>query len=1449
MKLSDISIPALHQTDEVASLYALLNDTQTDYPHDKSIVDLFADMVKRHGGKTAVKMENTSLTYRELDLRSNQVANWLLSCGVKKETVVAIYLDRSVEMIVSVMGILKAGGAYVPLNTDYPFDRIRFILNESKALVLISEMKYLRESNHLQLCTPSLDSVLCMDSHDFDSETERSESWKDVEEDRAAEAKDGRKLFDARTLETYSTEPCGVTVSPDQLSDIIFTSGSTGKPKGVMIEHHAIIRTVRNTNYFDIGPSDVMMQSCEFSFDPACIEIFGALLNGATLCMVSKKKLFNTPALAAYMTSQGVTMTVFVTSLFHLHAEANSRLLTGLRLLLVGGEVMNTVLAEKVRAACPLLRIVNCYGPTENAMITTTFDVDGHSDTIPIGKPISNTGVYILNKKLQLQPVGITGELYTYGEGLARGYLNNDALTAERFVDDPFRPGEKMYRTGDLARLRYDHEVEFLGRADDQVKVRGHRVELHEIEQVLLQIPQVSQAVISFAKNTLSGYVTLTEDMDVDVMKQMLSVHLPFYMIPQHIIKLEQFPLSVNGKIDRKALPDPESILKSGEDAYVAPTNTMEARLAEIFQQTLGLQKVSIRDDFFALGGHSLLATKVLTLVHKELNAKLRLEDFFENPRIDRLAKVLELLEKDVHQEIAVLPQQEFYEMSYAQRRMWMTDKIDDLKLAYNMTNAYLFEGEINVLAFESALLALINRHESLRTIFVVSDGQPYQKILGIMPVPLSVIDLREQPNREESARKLVAKEAAISFDLSAGPLMRFMLIRLEDNKHVFFQKLHHIISDGWSMELLVSEMYTLYNGYLKGTEAGLPPLRIQYKEFAAWQNGLLNGGNLSSLKTYWNERFAEKPAPLALPLDFSRPAVKQSDAEKLFFKLDTVTAQKVEDIGSKVGATMYMTMLSLIGMLLAKLTRQYDFVMGSPVSGRNEASLHNQIGLYLNTLAMRLKVDPARSFSEHLEEVRKDTLAAFDHQEYPIDLLMEDMKLTRDASRSPLFDIGFTWQNVEETSTQDVEGLKVYDFPTGQQKIKTDLWFHAWNNEEGIHISITYDKALFKKETALSFIDDFKLITEAMLNNANRPVGSVLDTITADQAEKKRNEKKKASLESFLKTRKTAVSITPQSLVSTSVLNPVMGFPMITIPAISGVLLNEWVKNNKEAITTQLRSTGAVLFRGFGISSVDAFEQLSVLLGESQMKYMDQSSPRSLVGEKVYTSTDYPSDQEINMHNELSYSQDWPLRILFFCLKQPASGGETPIADSRKVLAHISEKTRARFAEKGILYVRNLVDGLGLSWKSVYQTDKKEDVEAYCRKNGVGFEWLGDHHLRISWKKPAIVQHPFTGEEVWFNHGFFFNARNLPEEVRMGIEDPAHYPSDTFYGDGTPIEEEVIAELRRAFDAAKVLFPWQKGDVLLLDNMLMSHGRSSFSGERKVLVSMNTPFSAITAK
>ncbi|MBL0743077.1 condensation domain-containing protein [Chryseolinea lacunae] len=1693
MKLSSIKLQSLGLEADLAELYQKINNTRTDCPRNKSVVDIFQDMVAKYPDKTAIALNDVRVTYCELDERSNKMAHWLIGRGVKKESAVAIYLDRSIEMVVAIMGILKAGGAYLPLNHEYPIERNRNMIAEGKASVLISETAFIREANMLQWLCNDLLTVLCVDGVDFYNLEERAnplmkkELWEYIgetadddiagggwtnsytkekfsrqmmdeysvnaylklqsyldptkkvleigcasgitmyriapyvksyygtdisnaiisynEQRCADEGIDNIRLkclgagdidlidekdfdiiiinsviqafnglnylrqiirkcydllgdkgivfvgdvmdldkkaamvnsihefkrhnpmantkldfsnelfvsrrffddlrveiagidkvfhsekiftipneltdfrydtilsvdksrcdvdkqiakhkqqFDRLVLNNMPATPCGVQVSPDQLSNIMFTSGSTGIPKGVQIEHRSIIRLVVNSDFLDVRPSDRWLQTAEISFDPSCMEIFGALLNGATLCLVSKECLLDSEALHRYMVEHDITILQLVSALFHELSSQKPALFSSVRRLVVGGEVLSPLRVKLVKQACPKLTIVNAYGPTENCVVSTAFEVDQEYEKIPIGKPISNSGLYVMDADLQLKPVGIVGELFVFGEGLSRGYLGNEEFNNTKFVPHPFIPGERMYRTGDLVRLRPDLNLEFIGRKDSQVKINGHRVELLEIESAIKNILQTDQVLIALkgGNKVLCAYVSLAHDLSVDVIKKLLAIRLPEHMVPVHIIKIAKFTLTPNGKIDVLALPEPDLAGESAQE-ITAPENAAEENLLAIFKEVLQLEKIGVTHNFFQHGGHSLLATQLLSRLNRAFNTNIRLKSIFNYPTVRSLAPTLAKANAVVFEEIAPVAAQRYHELSHAQQRLWVLNHMPEYRTAYNMTDAYSFKGTLQVDLLEKAFCTIVQRHEILRTVFTMVDGHPMQEIVdsNTFDFSLQQVDLRTDYNRDVTAKTLVTQQASQVFDLEKGPLIKATLLRLEETNFTFVISMHHIIGDGWSFWVLIKEALELYNAYARNLAPNLEPLKIQYKDYVAWQNKMLRHQGVDTLEKYWKRQLGDAPPALNLPIDFPRKETKTSKAKRIIFTLSEDESKFMVESSRKEGVTLFMYVLAMINVMLYRYTKQTTLTVGTPIAGRHHQALENQIGLYLNTLALRTTVDPERNFGVYLNKIKDATLEAFEHQDYPFDLLVETLNLSRDLLRSPLFDVGFTWQNVDgpegSSQTYSLQGLEVTHFRHDHQEIKTDLWFHGWEINRQLYISLTYSTDLYKPETIDGLVDQFKSLAALLVEHSERNIQDLVNSLSSKQKEKtmENYEKvKEAKFDRFKTMKKVPINLGAQALVNETFF-PGTSYPVVVKPNLTGLILAQWVRNNTSYIQEQLHKSGGILFRDFGIHTMEAFQEVVAALSDKGMTYVDQSSPRTLLSDKTYTSTDHPADQVINMHNELSYSHDWPMQILFYCLYPSTTGGETPIADSRKVLALLSEKTRARFEAKGILYVRNLMSGLGLSWRDVYQTSDKHVVEAYCRERGIAYTWLAEDNLRISWARPAVHVHPVTGEKTWFNHGFFFNAINLDESVHEAVGDRDNLPFNTFYGDGTEIEPEVLAELKDAFEKTKVYFPWKKGDILLLDNMLMAHGRNSFSGDRKILVAMNNAHSQI---
>ncbi|KAF6556339.1 amino acid adenylation domain-containing protein, partial [Paenibacillus sp. EKM202P] len=675
-------------------------DTAAEYPSKQTIHGLFEAQAVQTPEQPALYFEGEQLTYRELNERANRLARTLRSQGVTKDHLVGLMTERSVDLIVGMLGILKAGGAYVPIDPTYPEERIRYMLDDSGAELLLTQ-------SHL------------VDKVAFDGQVLVLNGAESVHHE------------DGSNLEPLS--------GPNDLTYVIYTSGTTGQPKGVMVEHRNVVRLVKNTNYAQLDADTRILQTGAIVFDASTFEIWGALLNGGQLVLVSQDVILDALKLKEAVRSHGITTMFLTTPLFNQLSQQNLALFEGVRELLVGGDVMSAPHMNRVLEAHPSLRISNIYGPTENTTFSTVHAITGvQSESVPIGRPIHNSTAYVVDRSMRLQPVGVWGELLVGGDGVARGYRNRPDLTSEKFIDSPFRSGERCYRTGDMVRLNADGSLEYKGRIDAQVKIRGYRIELGEVETQLLKLEAVREAVViaredEQGQKQLCAYVVADEEVVASELRSALSQKLPGYMIPSYVVQLEQMPLTPNGKIDRKALPAPEGSLQSGAD-YVAPRTWVEVKLAQIWQDVLGLTQVGVKENFFEIGGHSLRATTLASKIHKELNKPLPLRSIFEAPTIEQQAVVLEQLDQVTYASIPVTEKRSFYPLSSAQKRLYVLHQFDPHDVNYNMPSVLQVSGPLDVKRVEHAFRQLIARHASLRTRFDLIDSEPMQWVEDTVP-------------------------------------------------------------------------------------------------------------------------------------------------------------------------------------------------------------------------------------------------------------------------------------------------------------------------------------------------------------------------------------------------------------------------------------------------------------------------------------------------------------------------------------------------------------------------------------------------------------------------------------------------------------------------------------------------------------------------------------------
>ncbi|KKD52441.1 MULTISPECIES: non-ribosomal peptide synthetase [Paenibacillus] len=1061
---------------EVEQLVHTFNDTVVDYPSHASIHELFEMQAKQVPHQVAVVSGQDSLTYGELNEKANRLAHSLRKQGIHTEQTVGIIAERSIEMIVGMLAILKAGGVYVPIDSEYPDERVRYLLEDSGAEILLVQKIEHRPTDFKGMVLDLSDAAIygTDDADRYDPILPNDHGTNTDMADMAYvdclnpfySISASSELASTTTTPTEATQsehakPIHPVYAADRLAYIMYTSGTTGQPKGVMVEHRNVVRLVKNTNYAHLDADTRILQTGSVVFDASTFEIWGALLNGGQLVLVSQDVILDAPRLKAAVRNHGITTMWLTAPLFNQLSQQDLELFEGIRELLVGGDVLSVPHINRVLKAHPNLRIINGYGPTENTTFSTTHAITGvQSEAVPIGSPIHNSTAYVVDRSMQLQPIGAWGELLVGGDGVARGYCNRPDLTSEKFINSPFRNGERCYRTGDLVRWNADGTLEYKGRIDAQVKIRGYRIELGEVEAQLLKLEAVREAVViaredEQGQKQLCAYVVTHADVQLSELRSALNRELPSYMVPSYFVQLEQLPLTPNGKVDRRALPRPEGGISSGAE-YVPPQNQLQAQLVSIWKEVLEIERIGIKDNFFEAGGHSLRATHVISLIHKQLHKNVQLKDLFQHPTIEQFAQVIEALEQTTYESIPVSENKPFYAVSSAQKRMYILNQLDGAGISYNIPGALTLIGSLDHKALDNAFRQLIDRHETLRTSFETMNGEPVQRVHNEVPFRVELIHAPRADQRETDE---LVHGFVQPFNLEQAPLFRAGLIEISPEHHILLLDMHHIISDGTSINVLIQDFIHLYAGDT------LPSLRIQYKDYAAWQREQQQSERYQEQEDYWLNTFAGELPVLDIPTDYPRPAVRSFEGDVLEFTLDQRQSEGLKSIAMQTESTLYMVLLAAYTTLLSQYSGQEDIIVGSPIAGRPHADLGNLIGMFVNTLAIRNYPEGGKTFHDYVLEVKDNALKAFEHQNYPFEELVEKLGVDRDLSRNPLFDTMFALQNLEQTEQQLAE-LQLAPYPSEQTTAKFDLSLFAQEDGEQIACGFQYGTRLYKRET-----------------------------------------------------------------------------------------------------------------------------------------------------------------------------------------------------------------------------------------------------------------------------------------------------------------------------------------------------------------------------------------------
>ena len=1099
------ALPMLADSEIQQLLYAF-NDTISEYPKDKTIHQLFEEQAEKTGRKIALvgsshlvgtngrfiasgtRTPHVHITYRELNEKSNQLAQVLMEKGVRSDTIVGIMMERTLELIIGILSILKAGGAYLPIDSEYPEERIRYMLTDSGTRVLLTDLPE-RHHFNCQLSIVNYQLSMSTASHSL-------------------------------THLTHLTRPT-------HLCYIIYTSGSTGRPKGTMIRHRSLVNLCYwHIHYYRLTEKDNVTQYAGIGFDASVWEIFPGLIVGAALHIIDSEIRLDIGALNDYFEQNRITVSFLPTPVCHQFMGQENRTL---RKLLTGGDKLQYYIRRRYD-------LYNNYGPTENTVVTTSFLVETHKENIPIGRPIGNTRVYILSiDSLGLQPIGVAGELCIAGDGLSRGYLNRPELTTEKFdhdyqdyqdeKDPALRESSKIrseaydptnlthpltdspiYRTGDLARWLADGTIEFLGRADEQVKIRGFRIEPGEVQYRLQNHEKIKDAFVmarigSRGEKYLCAYIVSDNTLADTELKEYLAEELPDYMIPSYFVHLDQIPLNQSGKVDQKSLNALETV--EHIDIYTPPRDEIENKLVVIWSKVLAVEKkhIGIDSNFFELGGHSLNATLLVARMHKVFDVKMMLMEFFKRGCIRKVAEYIKEAVKETFIIIEPAEEKEYYPLSPAQKRLYILHQMDEKSTSYNISSIQLLEGTVNKSRLEDVFRELIQRHENLRTSFTTIHEEPSQKIHKDAAFKIDVYDLNRNqvevkvkveegtPDSPYSSQDII-NDFIKPFDLSLAPLLRVGLIKLPTGsattaQHLLIVDMHHIITDGISMGLFLKEFLALYAG------EELSPLKLQYKDYSEWQQNEQEKEALETQGEYWQQQFREEIPVLELPTDFVRPRVQSFEGRRISFEISGEETHRLKELALGRGTTLYTMLLTIYYIFLSKLSNQETIIVGTAVAGRRHTDLEQIIGMFVNTLGLKNRLKGQKTVKEFLGEVNRKILEAFEHQDYPFEELVEKVAVKRDSSRNPLFDVMFVLQNIDIVEIE-IPGLKLQPYEYETNTSKFDLMLEAVGEVEKLLFTFEYSTNLFGDATIQRFIVYFKKVVSDVIERPFRKISEI---------------------------------------------------------------------------------------------------------------------------------------------------------------------------------------------------------------------------------------------------------------------------------------------------------------------------------------------------------------------
>ncbi|MFN6154496.1 MAG: amino acid adenylation domain-containing protein [Dolichospermum sp.] len=1071
----------LDLSSDLSSTTKIINDLPEN---GVCIHDLFAIQVKAAPDSVATIFENQQLTYQELNAKANQLAHYLQSIGVGAEVMVGLCVERSLDLIIGILGILKAGGAYVPIDPAYPQERIAFMLEDTQLQFVVTQQQ-------LVVSLPETSTTICLDT-----------DWQKID------------------CQSSHNPVSGVTA--ENLAYLIYTSGSTGKPKGVQMPHSSVTAYLQAiAKILPVNHQDIYLHTASFSFTASVRQLFLPLSQGAISILATREQTRTPLSLFELIQKRGVTISdgvpsvwryglIALESLDQQYTESLSE--SKLRLIVFGGELLPYQLIKKLRNLFKTPpQFFNILGQTESighGFYTVPEDYDLEDGYVPVGHPLANIQqVYVLNSQLEPVKTGESGEVHIAGSTLARGYLNRTEANVEKFIINPFNPQQRLFKTGDVARYSIDRNLEILGRIDFQVNIRGMRVELEEIEAVIKLHPSIREAVVSAREDVSGGqrlvaYIVVNnQDFNSGELRNFLASKLPDYMIPHTLMVMEKLPVLPNGKLDRKSLPEPD--LSAIQSEFIPPQTPTQEIIAKIWAEVLGIERIGIHDNFLELGGHSLLASLVISRLREALSLELSIASLFAAPTIATFSEQIGTSVQNLLPTLEPVPRNIELPLSLTQQRFWFLDQMEGANPAYNIVRVLNLQGSLNFTGLEGAIATIINRHETLRTSFEIADGKPIQIIADKLAFTLPIIDLQElaEDQKTAGAQRLTTNEYLRPFALTESSLLRVRLIQLGAKSHQLLIIMHHIISDAWSVGNFLQELSVIYSALTAGLPSPLPKLSIQYADYAYWQRQWLE--NQPALD-YWKQQLADIPAVIELPTDQSRTAIQTFRGDLQKFQFDSQLTHKLKNLSQKSGSSLFMTLLTAFVILLSRYSGQEDIIIGSPISNRNRVALEPLIGFFVNTLVLRTRLEGNPTFIELLQQVRQMALDAYAHQDVPFDQLVETLQPQRHLSHSPLFQVMFVLQN-SPSSKLELRDLQVTQIElqraTAGANFDLTLSMQEKDSELGTELigAFEYNANLFNADTIARMVESFHTLIEAVVANPQERIRT-LPLLTASQ-------------------------------------------------------------------------------------------------------------------------------------------------------------------------------------------------------------------------------------------------------------------------------------------------------------------------------------------------------------